>query len=234
MRFRRRGWKRPYIQKRTPVAHHYASSRRDYSYRSRGEGNSKGKKGGEGDERAREEMVNVEEESSRICLLVARRKIARFSGAAPREKPTTRYQATSTTAVASCRAFGIAFVISFDASLRPCFAELESGLCAAVQGAQSPRCGRSFLLAFVRGKRLLLALRVFLSASDLFSFHTTESIIAPLANVSCCKFVTGLCCGGGCYERRVFENDNPFQKQLKSVNLFNCQVITVPRGLDCY
>lgn len=87
MRFRRRGWKRPYIQKRTPVAHHYASSRRDYSYRSRGEGNSKGEKGAGGDEReCGEEMVNVEEESSRICLLVAKRKIARFSGAAPREK----------------------------------------------------------------------------------------------------------------------------------------------------
>lgn len=83
-RFRRREWKRSYIQKRTPVAHRYASSRRDYSYRSRGEKKlvRKGERKGGGEE-AREEMVNVEEESSRICLLVAERKIARFSGAVP-------------------------------------------------------------------------------------------------------------------------------------------------------
>jgi len=77
--FRRRKWKRLYIQKRTPVAHRYASSRRDYSYRGRGKRNWKERKRGE----ARVEVVNVEEESSRICLLVAERKIARFSGAAP-------------------------------------------------------------------------------------------------------------------------------------------------------
>ncbi|TGZ49761.1 hypothetical protein DBV15_01245, partial [Temnothorax longispinosus] len=81
--------------KRTPVAHHYASSRRDYSsYRAVGGKETEKKKGKErvvkgGSEQAREDVVNVEEESSRICLSVAKRKIARFSGATPREKSAT-------------------------------------------------------------------------------------------------------------------------------------------------
>lgn len=104
-----------YIRENTPVANRYASSRRDYSYRRRWLALERKMEQKEGEGEEVREAKKPKRIVANICLSVGRRKTARASGATPWER--REKSATLTTAVASCRVFRIAFVISLNASL---------------------------------------------------------------------------------------------------------------------
>lgn len=138
---------------------------------------------GEGEE-TREE-VNLEEESSRICLLVGGRKIARSSGAAPQESSGKREKSATSGETSGdidddhslSTIPKVAFVISRDASLYFCSLGLESGLCSlCARCTGSLLCRRNVLFwSFCRWKSCSWPYET--RPVRLFSFYVVNSVI---------------------------------------------------------
>ena len=138
----RRGHLSPIVTHRLDGITHIAIGGKETGKRGKGEKRRKwGSAGGDG-KRGRRIVANMFiGRGKKNCSFLWRRSMRN-------RRRETRYRATSTTAVASCRAFEVAFVISLDASLHLCFAKSESDLYAVAQGAQNPRCERIFFSCF--------------------------------------------------------------------------------------